>query len=387
MSESLAKATRRKCAAVFGQKLRQTQELEPRGRFNKNALGSKGDRRARARLTLIVLIIVLIGVVALSFTLGASGASLAKLLELWQIQDFAAVKGSRDYLILIEIRLPRIVMGLLVGAVLAVCGALMQGLFRNPLADPGLMGVSSGAGLGAVIFIVWASFLPPALLQFFGSFALVFGAFVGALLTTFLLYLIATRHGRTSIALLLLAGIAIAALSGAVLGCFIYIADDRQLRDITFWSLGSLAGATWERVGLAAPFIVATLIACPFLARALNGLSLGEAVAGHLGFRVQRIKNISIITVACGCGAAVALSGAIGFIGIVVPHLLRLTIGPDHRFLLPCAALLGAVLLLLADIAARLIIAPADFPIGIITALFGAPFFLFILLRQRGVMD
>jgi len=346
-----------------------------------------GDRSKRGQLAIVLLLASLFVIICLSFVSGASDASLAKLLALWQAQGMDAMKTSRDYLIVIEIRLPRIILGLLVGSSLAVCGALMQGLFRNPLADPGLMGVSSGAGLGAVSFIVLGGLVPLPLIQFFGSFAIVFGAFIGALLTTILLYLIATRHGRTSIALLLLAGIAIAALSGAILGSFIYIADDRQLRDITFWSLGSLAGATWGRVGLAAPFIVIALGICPFLARALNGLSLGEAAAGHLGFRVQRMKNISIVTVACGCGAAVAVSGTIGFIGIVVPHLLRLTIGPDHRFLLPCSALLGAALLLLADIVARLIIAPADFPIGILTALFGAPFFLFILLRQRGVMD
>jgi len=347
----------------------------------------RGDRSRRGRVVLFLLSFTVLVSIGLSFISGASDSSLLRLLTLWQEQGFVALTQSRDYLILIEIRLPRIVLGLLVGSSLAVCGALMQGLFRNPLADPGLMGVSSGAGLGAVMFIVFGGLLPLPLLQFFGQFAIVLGAFIGALLTTFLLYLIATRHGRTSIALLLLAGIAIAALSGAILGSFIYIADDRQLRDITFWSLGSLAGATWERVGVAAPFILVVLGCCSFLARALNGLSLGEGVAGHLGFPVQKIKNISIITVALACGAAVAVSGTIGFIGIVVPHLLRLTIGPDHRFLLPCSALLGAVLLLLADIAARLVIAPADFPIGIITALFGAPFFLFILLRQRASMD
>jgi len=346
-----------------------------------------GDRSGRGKCSMILLLVVLVAVIGLSFVLGASDASLFRIIELWQSQGFDAAARTRDYLILIEIRLPRIMLGLLVGACLAVCGALMQGLFRNPLADPGLMGVSSGAGLGAVMFIVLGGLLPVGLVAFFGQFTIIFGAFFGGLLTTILLYLIATRHGRTSIALLLLAGIAIAALSGALLGSLIYIADDRQLRDITFWSLGSLAGATWQRVGLAAPFIFLVLISCPFLARGLNGLSLGEAVARHLGFRVQLIKNMIIIVVACGCGAAVAVSGTIGFIGIVVPHLLRLTIGPDHRFLLPCAALLGALLLLGADIAARLVIAPADFPIGIITALFGAPFFLFILLRQRGVLD
>jgi len=346
-----------------------------------------GERRQRGKLAFALLVVLFIFVVFQGLVTGASDASLSALFHAMRTHDWADVRTTFDYQILIDIRLPRVLLGALVGAALAVCGALMQGLFRNPLADPGIMGVSSGAGLGAVIFIVLGGFMPTGLMVLLSGFSIVAGAFFGALLTTIILYLIATRHGYTSIAVLLLAGIAIAALSGAALGVFIFIADDKQLRDINFWMLGSLAGATWSRVGLAFPFILMSLAAAPFLARALNALALGEATASHLGFYVQRIKNITILVVALACGAAIAASGSIGFIGIVVPHLLRLSIGPDHRFLLPCSALLGACLLIGADIFARLIVAPAELPIGIVTALFGAPFFLFILLRQRGVLE
>jgi iron complex transport system permease protein len=186
---------------------------------------------------------------------------------------------------------------------------------------------------------------------------------------------------------MLLAGIALGALAGAATGILVYVADDRQLRDLTFWGLGSLGGASWPKIAAAGPVMLLALLAAPFLARGLNGLSLGEAAAHHIGLPVQRVKHVAILTVAAATGAAVAVSGGIGFIGIVVPHLLRLATGPDHRYLLVNAALLGATLLLLADLIARSIIAPAELPIGIVTAVIGAPVFLWILLRRRGLVD
>ncbi|MEL7205181.1 MAG: iron ABC transporter permease, partial [Pseudomonadota bacterium] len=260
-------------------------------------------------------------------------------------------------------------------------------LFRNPLADPGLVGVGAGAGLGAISAIVLGSFLPLGMQASLGYFMVPAAAFVGGWVSTIVLYRIATHRGRTSVAVMLLGGIALGALTGALSGILIYMADDSQLRDLTFWGLGSLAGATWDKIWLAAPLIMLALAATPFLARSLNALALGEAPAAHLGIPVQRMKNISILSVAAAVGAAVAASGGIGFIGIVVPHLLRLLIGPDHRFLLPNAALLGAVLLLAADMISRTIIAPAELPIGIVTATLGGPFFLWILLRNRSLLD
>ncbi|MEM8582462.1 MAG: iron ABC transporter permease, partial [Pseudomonadota bacterium] len=281
----------------------------------------------------------------------------------------------------------RLALGLVVGAALAVSGAVMQGLFRNPLADPGLVGVGAGAGLGAIAAIVLGAALPVAFVDATGNYLVPFAAFLGGWATTLLLYRVSTRRGRTSVATMLLAGIALAALTGAVSGILVYMADDRQLRDLTFWGLGSLAGATWSKVYAAGPLIAIAFLAAPFLARGLNGLALGEAAAAHMGVALERLKTGAILIVASATGAAVAVSGGIGFVGIVVPHLLRIAVGPDHRTLLPNAALLGASLLVLADCISRTVIAPAELPIGIVTAVLGAPVFLWILLRSRGVVD
>ncbi|MBN9046510.1 MAG: iron ABC transporter permease [Rhizobiales bacterium] len=347
-----------------------------------------GDRAPRARLAIGVLAVLLCLTALFSLTAGASDASVLSLLRgLVGGAGEGAEAFRRDHLIIVDIRLPRVVMGMLIGAGLAVSGAVMQGLFRNPLADPGLVGVGSGAGLGAVSMIVLGGSVLAPLTALLGIYALPLAAFLGGLFTTWLLYRVATRRGRTSVATMLLAGIALGALAGAATGLLVYMADDRQLRDLTFWGLGSLAGATWTKIAAAGPIIALVLVASPFLAHGLNALALGEAVAGHLGIRVQRIKNVAIVTVAAATGATVAVAGGIGFIGIVVPHMLRLVIGPDHRYLLPAAALLGAILLLLADALSRTVVAPAELPIGIITAVCGAPFFLWILLRQRGLLD
>jgi iron complex transport system permease protein len=295
--------------------------------------------------------------------------------------------AARDAIILFDIRLPRLALGILVGAALAVAGAVMQGLFRNPLADPGLVGVGAGAGLGAIGAIVAGAALPVALRDAAGPHLVPVAAFLGGWATTLLLYRLSTRRGRTSVAVMLLGGIAIAALAGALSGILIYLADDAHLRDLTFWGLGSLAGATWDKVLAAGVLIALALAASPFLARSLNALALGEGPAAHLGIPVQRMKRAAILTVAAATGAAVAVSGGIGFVGIVVPHLLRLAIGPDHRWLLPNAALLGASLLVLADMIARTVVAPAELPIGIVTAVLGGPVFLWILLRNRALME
>nr|WP_175488669.1 iron chelate uptake ABC transporter family permease subunit [Pseudomonas sp. NFPP33] len=285
-------------------------------------------------------------------------------------------------LILSQIRMPRTLLGLAVGMVLALCGVAMQGLFRNPLADPGLVGVSSGAALGAAVAIVGgAAFggLPEA----FAPYLLSACAFVGGLLVTALVYRLGRRDGQTNVATMLLAGIALTALAGAAIGLFTYLADDATLRTLTFWNLGSLNGASYARLW---PLLLATLAVALWLprrARALNALLLGESEARHLGFDVERLKRELVFCTALGVGAAVAAAGLIGFIGLVVPHLMRLLVGPDHRLLLPASALAGASLLLLADLIARLALAPAELPIGIVTALIGAPFFLYLLVRGR----
>ncbi|HEX5843168.1 MAG TPA: iron chelate uptake ABC transporter family permease subunit [Pseudomonas sp.] len=285
-------------------------------------------------------------------------------------------------LILGQIRLPRTLLGLLVGAVLALCGVAMQGLFRNPLADPGLIGVSSGAALGAAVAIVGGAALG-GLPQALAPYLLSLCAFIGGLGVTALVYRLGRRDGETQVATMLLAGIALTALAGAAIGLFTYLADDATLRTLTFWNLGSLNGASYSRLWPLLLVTAAVALWLPRRARALNALLLGESEARHLGFAVERVKAELVFCTALGVGAAVAAAGMIGFIGLVVPHLVRLLVGPDHRVLLPASALAGASLLLLADLAARLLLAPAELPIGIVTALIGAPFFLYLLLRGR----
>ncbi|WPX71589.1 iron chelate uptake ABC transporter family permease subunit [Pseudomonas sp. MH9.2] len=285
-------------------------------------------------------------------------------------------------LILGQIRLPRTLLGLVVGAVLALTGAAMQGLFRNPLADPGLVGVSSGAALGAAVAIVSGSVfggLPEVLAPYLLSLC----AFIGGLGVTAMVYRLGRRDGQTSIAIMLLAGVALTALAGSTIGLFTYLADDATLRTLTFWNLGSLNGASYARLWPLLLVCVLIIVWLPRRAKALNALLLGESEARHLGVDVEKLKRELIFCTALGVGAAVAAAGMIGFIGLIVPHLVRLLTGPDHRVLLPASALAGACLLLFADIFARLVLVPTELPIGIVTAFLGAPFFLYLLVRGR----
>lgn len=345
-----------------------------------------GPRRASASWAiLLVLLAVLVAAAVVSASIGAARISLGRL----AMAPFAAGGDpallAHDRLILLSIRLPRVVMASIVGALLAAAGTTMQGLFRNPLADPGLVGVSAGAGLAVAAAIVLGDRLLPALMMN-APFLLPIAAFLGALATTALLYRFATWQGRTSIAMMLLAGLALGALAGAGTGLLLFLSDDRQLRDITFWMLGSLAGATWPKVATIAPFLGLLLLSAGRAGRGLDLLALGEAEAYHMGVAVERLKRLLIVLVAAAAGAAVSVSGVIGFVGIMVPHLLRLLIGPGHRLLLPASACGGAILLLAADTLARTMAAPAEMPIGILTAVIGAPFFLFLLLRQRSLL-
>lgn len=334
----------------------------------------------------IALGLLLVLVLWLSLALGPVslplGDTLRAALRLLGLPVAADASVQQAELILSQIRMPRTLLGLAVGMVLALCGVAMQGLFRNPLADPGLVGVSSGAALGAAVAIVGGAAFG-GLPEVFAPYLLSACAFVGGLLVTALVYRLGRRDGQTNVATMLLAGIALTALAGAAIGLFTYLADDATLRTLTFWNLGSLNGASYARLW---PLLLATLAVALWLprrARALNALLLGESEARHLGFDVERLKRELVFCTALGVGAAVAAAGLIGFIGLVVPHLMRLLVGPDHRLLLPASALAGASLLLLADLVARLALAPAELPIGIVTALIGAPFFLYLLVRGR----
>lgn len=291
------------------------------------------------------------------------------------------LEGASDWVVR-ELRLPRALMAGLIGAGLAVAGCITQGVFRNPLADPGLIGVSGGAALAAVSVIVLSSSLLSGWTGLTGPFALPLAAFAGALTVTWLIYRLGTRNGQTQVALMLLAGVAINVVVGAATGLLTYLADDQQLRDLTFWSMGSLAHGGWSQILALCIFLLLPLLLMLRYSRLLNALMMGEAVAGHLGFDVQRQRRWLLAGAALMAGSAVAVAGVIGFIGLVIPHLLRLVSGPDHRLLLPQSALAGASLLLLADTACRLIIAPAELPVGLMMALIGGPVFILLLVRQ-----
>lgn len=287
--------------------------------------------------------------------------------------------------VLLTIRLPRALLGLAVGAALAVAGAALQGLFRNPLADPGLIGVSTGAALAAATSIVLGAAIV-AQVPFLTLRLLVpVAAFAGGLLTTLVVYRVASRHGRTDVATLLLAGVAINAIAGAGIGLLVFLSNDQELRDLNFWMLGSLGGATWSSLLPVLPFILGPTLALPLLARQLDALLLGETEALHLGFPVERCKRWIVGLATLAVGGAVALTGVIGFIGLVVPHLVRLLVGARHRWVMPLSVLLGSALLLIADVFARTVALPAELPIGIVTSCIGGPFFLWLLIRRRGM--
>ena len=325
-----------------------------------------------------VIMLVSIGIGAVSIP---AGDILLVLFDRLGITDSAV--SSQSALIIESIRLPRTLLGVIVGAALAVAGASMQGLFRNPLADPSIIGVASGAALGAGIAIVLGGLLfaaAPALLQSYGISILAFG---GGVLTTWLVYKMGTSDNGTSVATMLLAGVAINALAGAGMGMLNYIADDTMLRNLTFWQMGSLGGATWNLVLICATLLIPVILMLGRYGQVLNALLLGESEARHLGIDVQKIKLKLIFLTALAVGVSVSVSGIIGFVGLVVPHLIRLAVGPDHRILLPASAMLGGILLLGADMISRTIVAPAELPIGIVTALMGAPFFLSLLWQQR----
>lgn len=326
-----------------------------------------------------VLSVLFLGAILLNVGIGAVEISPPRVVAILASHagiDLGPSFTTQQDSVLWAIRLPRVVLTAMVGAGLAVSGATLQGVFRNPLADPGLIGASSGAALGAITSIV-LGFAP------FGEPSLAIFAFVGCLVTTALVYALARFEGRTEVVTLILTGVALNAIAGAATGFLIYIADDAQLRTVTFWSLGSAGGATWRSVGAALPFIVAGLLLLPRWGQALNLLVLGEREARHLGIETERTRLILITLTALMTGASVALAGTVGFIGLVVPHLIRLVVGPDHRILIPASAIGGATLLLMADLVTRTVVAPAELPLGTITALAGGPFFLWLLHRTR----
>ena len=281
------------------------------------------------------------------------------------------------------VRWPRTLLGILVGAALGVSGAAIQAIFRNPLAEPGLIGISAGASLVAASIIAFETLLFSTLGSLFGHYLLAFGAFFGAGLATWIVYQIALYEGKPHIGTMLLAGVAINALAGSLTGLISFVSDEQQLRSITFWMLGSLGGASWETVWTMSPFVLVALVGLPLRARALNALSLGEQEAQQLGQRPNKIKIMVVLLATMAVGAAVSVSGIIGFVGLLVPHAVRMIGGSDNRYVLPASALLGSIILTVADLIARTIVPPSEIPIGVVTALLGTPLFLYILIRDK----
>lgn len=293
---------------------------------------------------------------------------------------------ASERFVLMELRLPRIVMGILIGSALAVSGTCLQGMFRNPLATPDLLGITAGASLFAAITIVLGKYIRPYIPEPFHYSLLSIMAFAGALITMIMVYRISTQGGRTNIVMMLLSGVAITAIGFAVMGLLIFFSKDDELRDLTFWNLGSLAGATWAKCGILAVVIA---IAFSFLinkGKALNAMMLGERDAQHLGIPVERIKKQIIVFTALLVGTSVAFAGTIGFMGLIVPYILRLIFKSKYHFILPLSAVWGAILLLSADTISRTIAPPSEISVGVLTAFMGAPIFMMILIKNRKQM-
>lgn len=288
-----------------------------------------------------------------------------------------------DWYVFSEIRLPRVVMAILIGSALAVSGAAMQGMFKNPLATPSLIGVTSGASLFAAIAIVLGSFIRQILPEFLHSLLISLMAFFGAILTMVFVYRMSTVQRKTNVVIMLLAGVAISAMAGAITGFLIYLTDDEELRNLTFWTLGSLAGASWQKNLILALVIGVSYIFLINKGKALNAMMLGEQDAAHLGIPVEKVKKQIVIFTALMVGACVAFAGTIGFVGLIIPYILRLIFKSNYHIILPLSAVAGSILLLCADTFSRTIVAPSEMPIGVITAFLGAPVFIAILIRFK----
>ncbi|WP_206336583.1 FecCD family ABC transporter permease [Streptomyces violaceoruber] len=336
------------------------------------------SRRSRTFLLTLGLTVALVVGCLLSAAIGAYSIPLGDVLS--SVQHRIGLGGQAldrvGESVLWNVRLPRVVLALLVGASLGCAGALMQGVFGNPLAEPGVIGISAGAAVGAVASIALG-------LSFFGNWTITVCAFVAGLATVLLVYALSRSGSRTEVVTLILTGIAVNAFAGALIGLFIFFADNAQITQITFWQLGSLSQATWPKVLAVLPCAVAGLLIAPFYARKLDLLALGERPARHLGVDVERLRIVLVLVLALLTAAAVAVAGIISFVGLLVPHLLRMANGPGHRFLVPASALGGGVILVAGDLAARTVAAPAELPLGVLTALFGSPFFFWLLRRTR----
>ena len=327
----------------------------------------------RQRRLLFIFFISLIASILLAVTIGS-----------FKISVFDILLGKLDELgstILYTIRMPRVMLAAFVGASLAISGACLQGLFRNPLADPGLIGVSAGAALGAAFAIVFSSKLIS--LNFLGPYLIPFSAIVGSASVIVTLFIITKGFGYDGVTYMLLAGIAVNAIAGVGIGLLTYISDDSELRSLTFWTMGSFGGVTWPLIIPAVVVISVSIIWIIGLSRKLDLIQLGDVEASRLGLNIKRVRFGVIISSAIVVGISVALSGMIGFVGLVVPHLVRILGGVNHLFVLAGSAIFGSILMIISDMMCRIIISPAELPVGLITSGLGSPFFLWLIFKMR----
>ncbi len=338
------------------------------------------------RFIIPILVVALCGSALLSIRVGVVEISLKDAVGIILSQtpligsvSAESVFDETSRTIISRIRLPRLILTMLVGAALAMSGTVMQGFFQNPMADPYIVGVSSGAALGATTAMALGIDL-----TFVGLSSVPVMAFSGALCVTFLVYGLSLRAGKVMASILLLTGIAIGALASA-LTSFIMLMSDENLHTIFFWLMGSFSAGSWKHVLMVFPYILTGSAIILVFARDMNVMLLGEESARHLGIEVERVKRILLVVASLLAASAVAVSGIIGFVGLIVPHIMRMVVGPDHRRLLPTSLLSGAILMVLADTAARIVVAPSEMPIGIITAILGCPFFVFLLSRRKDI--
>ena len=342
------------------------------------------SKQRLSRWVLIGLSVLLVGIVMLSLTKGAYSIGLSQVIAAL-IEPFGYHLDAFDLRaanVLMQIRLPRIILSVLVGGGLGIAGAALQGLFRNPLVEPGLIGVSSGSALFAVIFLV----VFPGITSIFPileRLGLPMFSFLGGLVNVFAVYYLGAKKEGENTATIILAGVAINALAGALIGLTLFYADDTALRSFTFWSLGDLSVASWEKLPIAALLICIPSLVLLKGSKNLNALALGEKEAFYMGVNVNRTKVTLLVSTALIVGVAVSLTGMIGFVGLIVPHLMRISFGADHKLVLPGSFILGAILLNFADLLARTIAIPAEMPIGVITSLLGAPFFIGLIYNLK----
>ena len=328
---------------------------------------------ASQRYLLFIFLICLIVSILLAVTIGS-----------FKISVFDILFGELDELsrtILFTIRMPRVMLAAFVGASLAISGACLQGLFRNPLADPGLIGVSAGAALGAAFAIVFSSHFIS--LNFLGPYLIPFSAIIGSASVIIILFIITKGFGYDGVTYMLLAGIAVNAIAGVGIGLLTYISDDSELRSLTFWTMGSFGGITWPLIIPALVVILSSIIWIIGLSRKLDLIQLGDVEASRLGINIKKVRFGVIISSAVVVGISVALSGMIGFVGLVVPHLVRLLGGVNHLYVLIGSAIFGSILMVISDMMCRIIISPAELPVGLITSGLGSPFFLWLIFKMR----